>query len=109
MTLSRRTGRLIIVALCVLIPSVLILSVCDKRESDQEKTRAQQQFEAQLQAEKAQRLQAEQAARAAETSRNSWITGLSAGACAICLVVLLLGIHIGSRAIHRYKKEHADG
>src|ERR1035437_735375 len=107
MILPRRTGRVAALALCIFL-SAVFLTVCDERPSAQENARqaqAQQQFQAQLQAEQAQRLAAENSARAAESSRDAWIIGLGAGGCLVCLVVLLVGIHIGARAIARYKKE----
>ena len=113
MILPRQTGRLAALTLCVLIPSVFLLTVCDGGSSTQENARQaeaqrQEQIQAQLQAEQAQRLEAQDAARAAKASRNSWIGGLAGGACAACVVVLLIGIHIGARVVSRYRKEHRD-
>ena len=113
MILTRQTGRLAILTLCVFL-IVVFLTVCDERPSQQEDARKaevqrQEQLKAQLQAEQAQQIQNEQSARAETATRNGWIVGLGSGACVVCLVVLLLGIHIGSRTVNRYKKEHADG
>ena len=100
MSLNRRriVGGLTALALCI-----LLLAVCDDRDSPQQ---TQQQREAQLQAEQDRRLEAQQAAHDAEASRNSWLTLVGAGACAACIIVLLIGIHIGSRALARYRKDH---
>lgn len=85
-------------------------TACDSRSQQNTDTQDElrRQQAARLQAEQAARLQAEQAARAAEVSRGSWIVGLSAGACAASLVVLLIGVGLGSRVVRRYRKEHSD-
>ena len=69
----------------------------------------QEQLQAQLQAEQAKRLEAEKSARAAESSRDAWIIGLGAGACVVGIMAILIGIHIGSRAMGRGRKEKSDG
>ena len=110
MSLSRRRliGGLIAVALCI-----SLLNVCDDRGQQQAAQQAQErrqaQAQAQLEAEQAKRLESEQAARDAEASRNSWTHRGGRGACAACIVLLLIGIHIGSRALARYRKDHPHG
>lgn len=113
MILPRQTGRLAVLSLCVFLIAVF-LTVCDDRESERAKARKaeaqrQEQLQAQLRTEQAQRLAAERSAQAAASSLDAWITGLSATACAACVIVLLIGVHIGSRAVSRYRKEHHHG
>jgi hypothetical protein len=104
---ARRAGLL-----AILILGAVLLCTCDEDEAEKARraqAQRQAQLQAQLQAEQAQQIQNEQSARAETATRNGWIVGLGSGACVVCLVVLLLGIHIGSRTVNRYKKEHADG
>ena len=101
MILPRQTGRLAALTLCVILIAVF-LTVCDERSAQEENARKaeaqrQERLQAQLQAEQAQRLEAERSVQAAAASRNAWIIGLGAGAALISLVMLLVGIHIGSR------------
>lgn len=104
---SRQSGCWILLLVCT-----LLLLGCDEDEKErvrQAQAQRQAQYQAQLAAEQAQRAQAELAARAAQESRVTWITTLGAGACAVSVVMLLVGIHIGTRAVERHRKEHPHG
>ena len=91
----------------VLLLCGLLLAGCG--EDTQEQARqAEAQRQAQLAAEQAQRIKAEQAARTAEESRNYWVATVGAGACAVSVIVLLVGIHIGTRALERHRKEQQN-
>ena len=85
-----------LILICLAAPS------CDDRDSG----RAQQALDEQLRLQAAQQRKAEQIAREARESRDFWIAVLSAGGCVSTLVVLLLGVYIGSSTIRRYRKEH---
>ena len=101
--LARRSALL-----AILIFGVLLLNGCDEDEVEKARRAAAQrqaQVQAQLAAEQAQRVKAEEAARAAQESRNTWITALGMGGCAVAVIVLLVGIHIGSRVVERYKED----
>lgn len=88
--------------LAILVLGALLLNGCD--EDDAEKARrAAAQRQAQIQA---QLIKAEEAARAAQESKNAWITAMGTGVCAVAVIVLLVGIHIGSRVVERYTEEH---
>ena len=113
MTLFRHPARLAALAVGMVLIAAF-LTVCDDRTSQPENARKaeaqrQEQLQAQLQAEQAKRLEAEKSARAAESSRDAWIIGLGAGACVVGLVAILIGIHIGSRALGHGRKEKSDG
>ena len=108
MTSSR--GR-IVAGLIIIMLLASFLLTCDDRQNESERARKaeaqrQAQLQSQLNSEEAQRIEAQRNARAAEESRNFWVSGLGAGACIACGIVLLVGIHIGSRAVRRYRKEH---
>ena len=96
-------ARVLIVWIC-LAP----LAACYD-EDDENQRRAAAQLQVQIEEEQARRSQAEQAARSAEQSRAGWIAGVGAGAFGACVIVGMLGVHIGSRARRRSGKEHADG
>ena len=81
---------LILVCLCV--PS------CDDGDS------GQHAIEEQLRQQAAQQKLSEQSAREAKDSRDFWVAVLSAGGCVSSLLLLLLGVYIGSRAIRHYRK-----
>ena len=103
----RIVGGIIAILVCV-----GLLTVCDDRDQQQaqrEQARREAQIQAQLQAEAAKAQIAQQAARQAEASRNAWLTAIGTGACAACIIVLLIGIHIGSRALARCRKDHPHG
>ena len=100
-------GLLVILSLWLLL---IAIAACDDDEAKQERSRQaeaqrQAQLQAQLQTEQAQRQKAEEHARAVEQSRTNWIAGLCAGAGAVCMLVLLVGIHIGSRGLRRTQQE----
>ena len=85
-----------------LILVCLAAASCDDRDS----TRSQQALEERLRQQAAQQQRAEQTAREAKESRDFWIAVLGAGGCVSTLLVLLLGVYIGSSAIRNYRKEH---
>ena len=104
----------------LLLLGILLWVGCDEEEKEQvRQAEAQRQaqiqaelqakLQAELTAEQAQRIQAEMAARAAQESRTTWITTLGAGACVVSVAALLVGIHIGTRAVERHRKEHPHG
>ena len=66
---------------------------------------AQRAIEEQLRQQAIQQRKAEQSAREARESRDFWIAVLSAGGCVSSLVLLLLGVYIGSSAIRHYRKD----
>ena len=89
---------------------ICIVSLAACYDEDQENQhQAAAQLQAQVQEEQARRSQAEQAARSAEQSRAGWIAGVSAGAFGACVIVGMLGVHIGARARRRSGKEASDG
>ena len=96
----RRMAWLVVAGLCV-----LLLFTCDEQSEKDKSRQAEAQRQAQLEAAQVQRLKAEQDARAAEASRDFWIIVLGCGACVGCVLVLLAGIHIGSGALARYRKD----
>lgn len=113
MTLFSRPARLTVLAVCVFVIAAF-LTVCDDRTSQPENARKaeaqrQEQIQAQLQAEQAKRLEAEKSAQAAQSSRDAWIIGLGAGAGVVGIMAILIGIHIGSRALGRGRKEQSNG
>lgn len=102
------TRRHLVGGLIVVLFSLLLLTVCDDRKwAPPQDPHAQR--EAQLQAEQAQRAEAELKAHEAAASRIVWITVVSAVAGAGAVVLLLLGIHVGSHAVTRFRKERHDG
>jgi hypothetical protein len=106
-----RTKYLAALTIFVVVIAAL-LTVCDDRSTDQDdqaKAEAQRQSQLQLRAEQALRMEAEKSAQASESSRNVWIVGLVVGVGLCSLIALLVGVHIGSRARERSRKEHADG
>ena len=84
-----------LILMCLFAPS------CDDRDSG----RAQQALDEQLRQQAIQQRKADQAAREAKESRDFWIAVLSAGGCVSSLLLLLLGVYIGSSAIRRYRKD----
>jgi len=97
----------------VLVLGALLTYACGRQETpDPQKARQveapRQIVQTELQVEKAQRLRAEDMARAAEASRNGWIAVVGSGGVLACVGALLVGIHIGSRAAARYRKEAYD-
>ena len=98
--------RILLSSLCILLFAACILTACDD-DSDTSKRKAdeQAQLQAQLDHERALRLSAEQSAREATESRNTWLVGLGAGACALCALAAILGVHVGTRALSRARQE----
>ena len=96
---SHQVGRWPLLLLCG-----LLLASCG--EDTQEQARqAEAQRQAQLAAEQAQRIKAEQAARTAEESRTYWVATVGAGACVMSVIVLLVGVHIGARAVALHRRK----
>ena len=89
---------LLIVSIC-LVP---LVSCYDEDEENKRQAEAQRQLQAQLEEEHARRCQAEQA-------QSTWTIGIGAGACVACVIVGLVGVAIGSRALKRSGKEGTDG
>ena len=52
-----------------------------------------------------QKEQAQQRAQAEREAKFAWITALSLGGCCGALVALLLGLHLGSQGLRKYRKE----
>lgn len=99
------TRRHLVGGLIVVLFSLLLLTVCDDRKwAPPQDPHAQR--EAQLQAQQA---EVELKAREPAASRIVWITVVSAVAGAGAVVLLLLGIHVGSHAVTRFRKERHDG
>jgi hypothetical protein len=94
----------------VLIVWICLAPLVACYDEDQENQRnVEAQLQAQIEEEQVRRCQAEQAARSAEQSRAGWIAGVSAGAFGACVIVGMLGVHIGSRARRRSGKEATNG
>ena len=111
MTGQSRTlgGALVVLGVFVFLVFACKEDATPAKHSSPPETERVVQLQLQLAAEQTQRARAEQEAVAAEQSRTTWITGLIAGSIVVCVVIGLLGIHIGSRARRRSRKEAQDG
>ena len=79
---------------------------CDLRRGQDLRFQVHQQaLEEQLRQQAVQQRKAEQTAREAKESRGFWIAVLGVGGCVSSLLVLLLGVYIGSSAIRYYRKD----